>query len=120
MASFVTNHKKQYAAISSALPGRLLAGKSAFVTGAGRGVGEHITRGLGAAGVKRIGILGRSKARIEKAKDAFAKDFPAVAFEAYAADITDGPAIAAVFKAFGTPNILVNNAGYFPDDGPFV
>ena len=120
MASFVTNHKKPYAAISPALPGRSLAGKSAFVTGAGRGVGAHITRGLAAAGVDRIGILGRNKALIEKAKDAFGKEFPFVAFEAYTADITDGPAIAAVFKVFGTPDILVNNAGHFPDEGPFV
>ena len=120
MASFVTNHNKPYAALSPALPGRSLAGKSAFVTGAGRGVGEHITRGLAAAGVKRIGILSRDKARIEKAKDAFAAQFPAVTFEAYSADITDGPAIAAVFKAFGAPDILVNNAGHFPDEGPFV
>ena len=120
MASFVTNHKKPYAALSPALPGRSLAGRSAFVTGAGRGVGAHITRGLAAAGVKRIGILGRDKARIEKAKDDFAEEFPAVAFDAYTADITDGAAIAAIFQVFGTPDILVNNAGHFPDDGPFV
>ena len=120
MTSFVTNRKEPYAALSPTLPGRSLAGKSAFVTGAGRGVGEHITRGLAAAGVKRIGLLGRDHARIEKAKEAFAKEFPDTTFEAYAADITEGPAIAAVFQAFGTPEILVNNAGYFPDDGPFV
>ncbi|MCJ1340091.1 hypothetical protein MMC09_005385 [Bachmanniomyces sp. S44760] len=120
MASFVTNHKKPYAALSPSIPGRSLAGKSVLVTGAGHGVGAHITRGLAAAGVKRIGILGRGKERIEKAKDAFAKEFPTVTFEAFAADTTDGPAITAVFKAFGTPEILVNNAGQFPDDGPFV
>lgn len=120
MASFVTNHKAPYAALSPALPGRSLAGKSAFVTGAGRGVGAHITRGLAAAGIKRIGILGRSKATIENAKEAFAKEFPAVVFEAFTADITDGPAIAAVFNTFGIPDILVNNAGGFFNDGPFV
>ena len=64
MASFVTNHRKPYAALSPTIPGRSLAGKSAFVTGAGRGVGSYITRGLAAAGVSRIGILGRNKARI--------------------------------------------------------
>ena len=120
MASFATVHTKPYAALSSALPGRSLAGKSAFITGAGRGVGSHITRGLAAAGVSRIGILGRDVARIEKAKDTFAAEFPSVAFSAYAADITSAPAIAAAFNAFGTPDILVNNAGYFPDEGPFV
>ena len=120
MASFATIHTKPYAALSSTLPGRSLAGKSAFITGAGRGVGEHITRGLAAAGVTRIGILSRDKARIEKAKDTLAKEFPSVTFSAYAADITSAPAIGAVFNAFGTPDILVNNAGYFPDEGPFV
>ncbi|MCJ1355271.1 MAG: hypothetical protein MMC33_005262 [Icmadophila ericetorum] len=120
MASFVSTHTQPYAALSPTLPGRSLAGKSAFITGAGRGVGEHITRGIAAAGIERIGLLGRDKARIEKAKEAFAKEFPAVIFEAYAADITDGPAITAVFKAFGPADILVNNAGQFPDDGLFI
>ena len=55
MAAFVTNHRNSFATLSPTLPGHSLAGKSAFVTGAGRGVGSYITRGVAAAGVKRIG-----------------------------------------------------------------
>jgi NAD(P)-dependent dehydrogenase (short-subunit alcohol dehydrogenase family) len=120
MATFVKNHKSTYDALSPALPGRSLAGKSVFVTGAGRGVGLHITQALAEAGASRIGILGRDSARINTAKDTLARDYPATSFVAYAADITDENAIAAAFKAFGTPDILVNNAGHFPDEGPFV
>jgi NADP-dependent 3-hydroxy acid dehydrogenase YdfG len=120
MANFVTNHKKPYAALSPAHPGRSLAGKSVFITGAGRGVGEHITHGLAAAGPSRIGILGRDKSRIENAKAKFAKEYPGTAFSAYSVDILDETGIAAVFKDFGAPDILINNAGHFPDEGPFI
>jgi hypothetical protein len=67
------------------LPSRSsLAGKTVFVPGAGRGVGEHIT---GSAGASCIGILGRDKTRIESAKDRFAGECPGTAFVAYTADI---------------------------------
>lgn len=120
MSEFVTNHKSLYDALSPSLPGRSLVGKSAFVTGAGRGVGEHITRGLAEAGVSRIGLLGRDRARIESAKEKFTREYPKTTFIAYSADITDEDAITAVFREFGAPDILVNNAGHFPDEGPFV
>lgn len=81
------------------LPSRSsLAGKTVFVPGAGRGVGEHIT---GSAGASCIGILGRDKTRIESAKDRFAGECPGTAFVAYTADIVDEDAIIAVFKDFG-------------------
>ncbi|KFZ04732.1 hypothetical protein V501_09022 [Pseudogymnoascus sp. VKM F-4519 (FW-2642)] len=120
MASFVTNHKAPYDALSPSLPGRSLAGKSALITGASRGVGEHIARGLAEAGVSPIGLLGKDKARIESTKEKFGREFPQTTFVAFAADITDAEAIAAVFFNFGAPDILVNNAGVFPDEGPFV
>ena len=120
MAGFVTNHKAFYDALSPSLPGRSLAGKSALVTGAGRGVGEHIARGLAEAGASPIGLLGLDKARIESAKERFSLEFPKTTFVAFAADIRDSDAIAAIFDNFNAPDILVNNAGIFPDEGPFV
>ncbi|KFY41389.1 hypothetical protein V495_04949 [Pseudogymnoascus sp. VKM F-4514 (FW-929)] len=120
MAGFVTNHKAYYDALSPSLPGRSLTGKSALVTGSGRGVGVHIARGLAEAGVSPIGLLGRDKSTIESAEQTLSREFSDTKFVAFAADITDADAIAAVFAGFGAPDILVNNAGIFTDDGPFV
>ncbi|KAF4332368.1 3-oxoacyl [Fusarium beomiforme] len=120
MASFVKNHKSTYPSLIDAVSNRPLDGKSVLITGAGRGVGEHITRGIAAAGADRIGILGRDKHRITTARDKLALAYPGTVFEAFAADITDELAIAAVFQSFGAPDVLINNAGHFPDEGPFV
>ncbi|KAH7008824.1 hypothetical protein EDB80DRAFT_751391 [Ilyonectria destructans] len=120
MASFLTGHKHPYDALTRATCAQPLTGKSILVTGASRGVGECITRQIAAAGAQRIAILDRDKARIEDSKKRFSEEFPNTAFVAFAADITDEKATEAVFLSFGAPDVLVNNAGYFPDDGPFV
>ena len=120
MASFITNRREPYDALTSKLATAPLAGKSVFVTGAGRGVGEFITRAMIEAGASRIGILGRNKERIDKAKERLTSDSPKVKVQSYAADITDESAIKAVFADFGAPDVLINNAGHFPDEGPFI
>lgn len=120
MASFVTLHKKPYDALTKFVAAQPLKGKTIFVTGARKGVGKHITNAMAAAGAKRIGFLGRNKTRIEDAKMEFSKLFPSVEFVAYAADITNDKEIAAVFRDFGPADILINNAGHFPDEKPFV
>lgn len=120
MTTFVTNHKQPYDALQKVISSLPLKGKSALVTGAGRGVGEHIARSLAEAGAARIGLLGREKSRIDGAQEKFTKAFPATQFSAFAADITDEVAITSVFQSFGAPDILVNNAGVFPDEGSFV
>lgn len=120
MASFLTNHREPYEALTSYVSTGPLKGKSVLVTGAGRGVGAHIARNIAEAGATKIGILGRDKRRIEEAKIQYAQEYPSSIFIAYASDITDEAGIAAVFKDFGVPDILINNAGVFPDDGVFV
>lgn len=119
MTHFVKNHKQPYEALSQAVSHRPLSGKSVLITGGGRGVGVHITKGFASAGAAKIGILGRDKMRIESARDGFAIEFPETTFVAFSADVTDEAAIAGVFDTFGAPDIIVNNAGQFPDDGPF-
>ncbi|KAH7031700.1 uncharacterized protein B0I36DRAFT_241968 [Microdochium trichocladiopsis] len=120
MAHFVKTHKQPYDGLTKAVSGRPLVGKSALITGAGRGVGEHITKGIASAGAAKIAILGRDKVRIEAARDRFAARYPETKFVAFAADVTDENAVAAIFDAFGAPDIVINNAGQFPDDGPFI
>ncbi|KAL7945474.1 hypothetical protein V8C42DRAFT_323252 [Trichoderma barbatum] len=120
MASFATVHVKPYDALTNLVLANPLTGKSFLITGAGRGVGEHITREIAAAGAQRIGLIGRNPQRINEAKKRFEEAFPGTVFEAFAADITDEVKIAAVFKTFGAPDVLINNAGHFPDNGPFI
>jgi hypothetical protein len=116
MATFLTNRLQPYESLDSFVSAKPLAGKTAFVTGAGKGVGEHIARELAGAGAARIGLLGRDRARIEAARARFAAAFPATEFVAFAADVTDEAAVAAAFAAFGdgAPDILVSNAGAVP------
>ncbi|KAI5455989.1 hypothetical protein BGZ63DRAFT_429339 [Mariannaea sp. PMI_226] len=120
MASFVATHLKPYDALTAAVSTNPLSGKTFLITGASRGVGEHITREIAAAGAQRIGIVGRNRQSINDARNRFEQAFPGTAFEAFAADITDEAKIASVFEIFGVPDVLINNAGHFPDEGPFI
>ncbi|KKP05748.1 hypothetical protein THAR02_02122 [Trichoderma harzianum] len=120
MASFAEIHKSPYTALANAASGNPLAGRVILITGAGRGVGEHITHQMAIAGAERIGLIGRDEPKILAARDKFAKAYTGTRFEAFTADITNEEAIHAVFESFGTPDILINNAGTFSDDGPFV
>lgn len=51
MASFVTNHKTPYPALDAAISLRPLKDKAVFITGAGRGVGEHLATQIAEAGL---------------------------------------------------------------------
>ncbi|KKP03691.1 hypothetical protein THAR02_04207 [Trichoderma harzianum] len=110
MASFATTHVSPYDALTKAVAANPLTGKSFLITGAGRGVGEHITREVAAAGAQRIGLVGRNLERINEAKKRFEEAFPDTVFEAFAADITDEEKIGLIFKTFGVPDVLINNA----------
>ncbi|KAL7955450.1 hypothetical protein V8C34DRAFT_307432 [Trichoderma compactum] len=87
MASFATTHVRPYDALTKAVAANPLTGKSFLITDAGRGVGEHITRELVAAGAQRIGLVGRNLERISEAKKRFEEAFPKTVFEAFAADV---------------------------------
>lgn len=88
-----------------------LAGKSAIVTGASRGIGAEIARRLAKEGV-RVAIAARSQAI-----DQVAKSLGENAF-ALECDVTDRDSVSAAGKTFretvgGAPDIIVNNAGLF-------
>jgi NADP-dependent 3-hydroxy acid dehydrogenase YdfG len=89
-----------------------LAGQTAIVTGASRGIGLETSRALAGAGA-RLGVLSRRQADL----DELAKTLGGSAI-AVECDVTDRASVAAaaarVREAFGgAPNIIVNNAGYF-------
>ncbi len=89
-----------------------LEGRSAVVTGGGRGIGAEAARALAAAGA-RVAV----SARTQKEIDAVAAELVAAGHEAVAVpcDVTDPEAVRALReaaeKALGPIDILVNNAG---------
>ena len=89
-----------------------LAGRTALVTGASRGIGEAIASDLAAAGA-RVVLVGRRRRPLE----AVAESLRATGAEAraLAVDVTDreasDEAAARVLDTWGPVHVLVNNAG---------
>ncbi|WP_420638857.1 SDR family NAD(P)-dependent oxidoreductase [Candidatus Poriferisocius sp.] len=78
--------------------------RSIIVTGAGTGIGAEIAR-QAAAGGYRVGVLDLDEA----AARSTAQSLPDA--EALVASTTDAQAVDGALDAFGTPDVLVNNAG---------
>lgn len=97
----------------------ILAGKSAVITGGGRGIGGAIARRLAEMGAACV-ITGRNLQRLEKTANAIQQQGGQC--EAVVADITDYRSVEAlashVQRKFGKLNILVNNAGIGGFGGP--
>lgn len=97
-----------------------LKGKTALVTGASSGLGEHFVHVLARAGA-RVALAARRSERLARVKEAFA----ASATEVFtvAMDVNDRPSVdAAIDKItgdFAPIDILVNNAG-IADTQPFL
>jgi len=95
----------------SVFVGGLLAGKVAFVTGGGSGIGAGIARRLASQGAK-VALLGRTKEKL----DVVAQEIIAAGGEArvFPADVRDYAAversIAGAVEAFGGLDVLVNSA----------
>lgn len=86
-----------------------LVGRVALVTGAGRGLGLEMGKGLAAAGAHVL-LNGRQREPLEAAAAAIAAQGGSA--EALPFDITDTAAVEAAFAAMQRPlDILVNNAG---------
>lgn len=77
---------------------------SLLVTGAGRGIGEAIARSAATVGY-RVGVLDIDHAEAKRV----AADLPNAI--ALCADVTDSSAVERALDAFGTPKVVVNNAG---------
>jgi len=86
-----------------------LAGRTALVTGASRGIGAAIARALAGAGA-RVALMARTSEQL----DAVAAEVGGIAVQC---DLRDRAALAAgvevVLNRIGAPDILVNNAGVF-------
>jgi len=98
------------------MPGFRLDGKTALVTGAGRGLGAAIAEAYSASGARVI-LLGRTQSHLD---DVAARISAAGGLSSViACDVTDDKALRCAIGGLPTLDILVNNAGTnFPE--PFV
>jgi NAD(P)-dependent dehydrogenase (short-subunit alcohol dehydrogenase family) len=116
-----TWHNAPYAAIDSTHnPAISASGKSIFITGSGKGIGEAIALEFARAGARAIVLTGRTAASLESCKAKIAALSPDTQVEAIVVDITNASGIAKAFQTatsyFGPIDVLVNNAGYLPDE----
>ena len=86
-----------------------LEGKTALVTGGGKGIGKAISGALAAMGARVI---------VNYRGDAGAAESTAseIGGEALQCDVSDGAAVAAMVKSIGQVDVLVNNAGAVRDN----
>lgn len=94
-----------------------LTNKVAIVTGANRGIGKAIARGLADEGCTLV-LAARGAESLQQAAAELSKDIQVVAIPT---DVTDEQQVQKLFavtaKEFGRLDLLVNNAGAF-DGGP--
>ena len=94
-----------------------LAGKTAIVTGAGRGIGNAVARRFAEEGAKVV-LISRNPASCGAAADAINAEFPD-SCKAFPCDVADAAAVEACVKdilaEYPNIDILVNNAGITKD-----
>ena len=95
-----------------------LNGKVAIVTGASKGIGAGIAKGLGAAGAAVVVNYASSKAGADKVvAEITGKGGKAIAVQGDVSKAADVKRLFAETKrAFGAPDVLVNNAGIYAFD----
>src|SRR5947209_15473657 len=86
-----------------------LEGRTALVTGGGKGIGRAVSRELAGMGA-RVVVNYRSDAA---AAEATAGELGG---QAVRCDVSDGPAVQAMVKELGNVDVLVNNAGAVRDN----
>jgi glucose 1-dehydrogenase len=98
-----------------------LEGQAALVTGANSGIGEGVARCFAAAGARvAINYVTHPEAADKIVSDIKREGHEAIAIKADVSNETEVKAMyAAMFRAFGTIDILCANAG-IQDDSPFV
>ncbi|WP_442591226.1 3-ketoacyl-ACP reductase [Pedobacter sp. AW31-3R] len=91
-----------------------LKGKTALITGAGKGLGKAFALALAAEGVN-LGLIGRTTADLKVLSEELKSSFPDIQVADATADIGDlaqvRSAVASITDALKTIDILINNAG---------
>jgi len=87
-----------------------LSGRTALVTGGGKGIGRAVTQALAAMGARVIVNFRSDRAAAEETIQGLADA------DLYQADVGEPEQVEAMFKAIGQVTILVNNAGAVRDN----
>lgn len=95
-----------------------LSGRTAVVTGGGRGIGRHIAQALATCGAS-VALVGRNKAALDEAMADIGESC-----HGYVCDLRDPGSVAGLSETvaldLGAPDILVNNAAVAPVPTPLV
>jgi 3-oxoacyl-[acyl-carrier protein] reductase len=89
-----------------------LEDRVAVVTGASKGIGLAVARGLAAEGCA-VHLVARDRMMLEKAAVSIRADFH-VSATVHALDLSSSDSITTLMAAVETPDILINNAGAIP------
>jgi 3-oxoacyl-[acyl-carrier protein] reductase len=93
-----------------------LQGKTAFITGGSRGLGEAMAHALLAAGAN-VALCARSTKELEETSERLGREFSIQRVYAFPLDVTEFSAVKdsmdRILKRFGDLQILVNNAGVY-------
>ncbi len=97
-------------------PADYFRNKTAVVTGGSSGIGLALAGALASFGAKAIVIVGLESEKLSRAAKQLQEGHPNCEIHAQACDVADSDAVAAMaaatLGAIGTPDILINNAGY--------
>lgn len=117
-----TWHTTAYSSISPSRPELSATGKVILITGGGSGLGPHIAHAFATAGCTSIALVGRTLSTLQSTAASLKSTFPDINILTLFADIVDKSAVDAAVdetkSKLGPIDILVSNAGYFPDASP--
>lgn len=118
-------HHEPYAAILPTRPELSTKGKHVVITGAGTGIGAAIALSFAQSGASSIGLLGRTEATLLRTKHTITTTYPETAVHIVTADVTNETSVRAALEKYASSagkklDILVANAGVFPDPGTLL
>ncbi|CEN62070.1 hypothetical protein ASPCAL08709 [Aspergillus calidoustus] len=116
MAFTKTAHRDIYPAVQPTRPELSQSGKVIVITGATRGLGRGFALAFAQARARAIALLGRSAEALAETEKQVKGISPATRVVRIIVDVLDEAGIGAAFEEIvaqvGTPDVLINNAGY--------